>query len=198
MTELIVQNLRKQYKTRVVVQDISLNIKSGEVVGLLGPNGAGKTTVFNLLNGFIPPTAGEVLLDGQRVTGLKPHRLCLAGVGRTFQVMRPFMRMSVAHNVEAGAYVRAATDEQAKELARQAMARVGIASIAERLASALTSKELRLMELARALAGLLQYKQQAAYVAGLIHAMGELVMRVASAQVSEGFQLTSMALPWVA
>ena len=147
------RGLSKQFGGLKAVDDVSFEVHQGMILGIIGPNGAGKTTVFNLLNGFIPPTAGEVLLDGQRVTGLKPHRLCLAGVGRTFQVMRPFMRMSVAHNVEAGAYVRAATDEQAKELARQAMARVGIASIGERLASALTSKELRLMELARALAG---------------------------------------------
>jgi len=147
------RGLSKQFGGLKAVDDVSFEVHQGMILGIIGPNGAGKTTVFNLLNGFIPPTAGEVLLDGQRVTGLKPHRLCLAGVGRTFQVMRPFMRMSVAHNVEVGAYVRAATDEQAKELARQAMARVGIASIAERLASALTSKELRLMELARALAG---------------------------------------------
>ena len=147
------RGLSKQFGGLKAVDDVSFEVHQGMILGIIGPNGAGKTTVFNLLNGFIPPTAGEVLLDGQRVTGLKPHRLCLAGVGRTFQVMRPFMRMSVAHNVEVGAYVRAATDEQAKELARQAMARVGIASIGERLASALTSKELRLMELARALAG---------------------------------------------
>ena len=147
------RGLSKQFGGLKAVDDVSFKVYRGMILGIIGPNGAGKTTAFNLLNGFLTPSAGEVLIDGRNVVGLKPHEICMAGVGRTFQVMRPFMRMSVAHNVEVGAYVRAATDAQARDMAQQAMAQVGIASIAAKLAGELSSKELRLMELARALAG---------------------------------------------
>jgi len=114
---------------------------------------AGKTTLFNLLNGFLRPSTGEILLDGRDMAGSKPHALCEAGVGRTFQIMRPFMRMSISDNVVIGAYVRAESDAEAQRLAAAAIARVGLSDIAGRIASDLTTKELRLMELARALAG---------------------------------------------
>ena len=91
--------------------------RKGTILGIIGPNGAGKTTAFNLLNGFLRPDAGQILLDGRDVTRRKPHQLCAAGVGRTFQIMRPFARMSVADNVVIGAYVRADTDAEARRLA---------------------------------------------------------------------------------
>jgi branched-chain amino acid transport system permease protein len=128
-------------------------VQQGSILGIIGPNGAGKTTLFNLLNGFQRPDSGEVLLDGKNVVGEKPHRLCMAGVGRTFQVMRPFARLSVADNVVIGAYVHAADDVEARRRASEAIARVGLTGVAHRIASELTTKELRLMELARALAG---------------------------------------------
>jgi ABC-type branched-subunit amino acid transport system ATPase component len=150
---LEVRGLCKQFGGLKAVDDVSFKVRKGMILGIIGPNGAGKTTAFNLLNGFLPPSAGEVLLDGRNIVGLKPHEVCALGVGRTFQIMRPFMRMSVADNVVVGAYVRARSDEQARRLADEAIAKVGLGSIAQRLASELTNKELRLMELARALAG---------------------------------------------
>jgi len=87
------------------------------------------------------------------VVGMKPHEVCAIGVGRTFQIMRPFMRMSVADNVVVGAYVRSRTDDEARCLANEAIAKVGLSALADRMAGQLTNKELRLMELARALAG---------------------------------------------
>ncbi len=147
------RGLSKRFGGLQAVEDVGFQVHAGTILGIIGPNGAGKTTAFNLLNGFLAPSAGEILLDGRNVVGMKPHEICEAGVGRTFQIMRPFMRMSVADNVVVGAYVRARTDAQARELADAAIARVGLAAIADRIASELTSKELRLMELARALAG---------------------------------------------
>jgi branched-chain amino acid transport system permease protein len=120
---------------------------------VIGPNGAGKTTLFNLLNGFVRPDAGRVLLDGRDVTGVAPNRLCRAGVGRTFQVVRPFARMSVADNVMSGAQVHAASAEEAREMARRAMRRVGLGGMEDARAGTLSNLDLRLMELARALAG---------------------------------------------
>jgi ABC-type branched-subunit amino acid transport system ATPase component/ABC-type branched-subunit amino acid transport system permease subunit len=150
---LEVRNLSRSFGGLKAVQDVSFKLRRNEILGIIGPNGAGKTTLFNLLNGFQRPDGGEVLLDGRDMSGRKPHELCEAGVGRTFQIMRPFTRMSISDNVVVGAYVRAKTDAEARQLAADAIARVGLSEIADRIAGELTTKELRLMELARALAG---------------------------------------------
>lgn len=150
---LEVRNLSKSFGGLKAVQDVSFKLRQNEILGIIGPNGAGKTTLFNLLNGFLRPDTGEVLLDGREMSGRKPHDLCEAGIGRTFQIMRPFQRMSISDNVVVGAYVRTKTDAEARQLATDAIARVGLSDIADRIAGELTTKELRLMELARALAG---------------------------------------------
>jgi len=150
---LEIRNLSRSFGGLKAVQNVSFRLRRNEILGIIGPNGAGKTTLFNLLNGFLLPGTGEILLDGRDMSGRKPHELCEAGIGRTFQIMRPFLRMSISDNVVVGAYVRAKTDAEARQLAAEAIARVGLSEIAERVASELTTKELRLMELARALAG---------------------------------------------
>ena len=150
---LDVRNLSRAFGGLKAVQDVSFKLRRNEILGIIGPNGAGKTTLFNLLNGFLKPDAGEVLIDGRDMSGRKPHELCEAGIGRTFQVMRPFLRMSVFDNVVVGTYVRAESDVEAGKLAADAIARVGLSDIADRVAGELTTKELRLTELARALAG---------------------------------------------
>ena len=150
---LEIRNLSRSFGGLKAVQNVSFKLRRNEILGIIGPNGAGKTTLFNLLNGFLRPGTGEILLDGRDMSGRKPHELCEAGIGRTFQIMRPFLRMSILDNVVVGAYVRAKTDIEARQLAAEAIARVGLSDIAERVASELTTKELRLMELARALAG---------------------------------------------
>ena len=150
---LEIRNLSRSFGGLKAVQNVSFKLRRNEILGIIGPNGAGKTTLFNLLNGFLLPDTGEILLDGRDMSGRKPHELCKAGIGRTFQIMRPFLRMSISDNVVVGAYVRAKTDAEARQLAAEAIARVGLSEIAERVASELTTKELRLMELARALAG---------------------------------------------
>jgi branched-chain amino acid transport system permease protein len=150
---LEIRNLSRSFGGLKAVQNVSFKLRRNEILGIIGPNGAGKTTLFNLLNGFLRLGTGEILLDGRDMSGRKPHELCEAGVGRTFQIMRPFLRMSISDNVVVGAYVRAKTDAEARQLAAEAIARVGLSDIAERVASELTTKELRLMELARALAG---------------------------------------------
>ena len=150
---LSVQGVSKSFGGLKAVQNVSFDVRRGEILGIIGPNGAGKTTLFTLLNGFLRPDAGRVVLDGTDMVGRKPHALCEAGVGRTFQVMRPFLRMSVADNVVVGAYVGAATDGEARRRADEAVATVGLAEAADRLGGELTTKQLRLMELARAVAG---------------------------------------------
>ena len=107
---LEVRNLSRSFGGLKAVQDVSFKLRRNEILGIIGPNGAGKTTLFNLLNGFLRPGTGEILLDGRDMSGRKPHELCEAGIGRTFQIMRPFLRMSISDNVVVGAYVRAKTD----------------------------------------------------------------------------------------
>jgi ABC-type branched-subunit amino acid transport system ATPase component len=167
---LSVQGLSKSFGGLKAVQDVGFEVYRGEILGIIGPNGAGKTTLFNLLNGFLRPDAGRVVLDGRDMVGRKPHELCRAGVGRTFQVMRPFLRMSVADNVVIGAYVHAETDREARERAAASIREVGLGEVAGRLGGELTTKQLRLMELARALAGRPRLLLLDETLAGLGHA----------------------------
>lgn len=150
---LDVRGVSKQFGGLKAVSAISFKVRRGMILGIIGPNGAGKTTLFNLLNGFQTPDRGQVFLNGRDMVGSKPNQLCRAGLGRTFQIMRPFKRMTVHDNVKVGAYVRAANEAEAERLAAEAVAAVGLAGISGRLAGGLTTKELRLLELARALAG---------------------------------------------
>ena len=147
------RNISKAFGGLRAVQDVSTQVFSGEILGIIGPNGAGKTTFFNLLNGFIPPDQGRILLEGRDIVGKKPYEICAAGVGRTFQVVRPFRRMTVLENVVVGAYVHEASDKAAREVAEEALARVGLWHDAQLLAGSLSNKQLRLLEIARALAG---------------------------------------------
>jgi ABC-type branched-subunit amino acid transport system ATPase component/ABC-type branched-subunit amino acid transport system permease subunit len=150
---LEVRNLSKSFGGLKAVQEVSFSVPEGAVIGIIGPNGAGKTTLFNLLNGFQKPDQGEVLFNGKSLLGLAPSGVCKRGIGRTFQVARPFRRLSILDNVLVGAYVGAETDEIALKHAREALAMVGLEANADRIADGLTSMEQRLMELARALAG---------------------------------------------
>jgi branched-chain amino acid transport system permease protein len=149
---LRIANLSRSFGGLRAVQDVSFEVRKGEVLGIIGPNGAGKTTLFNLLNGFIRPDAGEVLFEGRRLANLKPNAVCRLGIGRTFQIMRPFPRMTVLDNVLVGALAAEAEDARAIAAAREAIARVGLATQADAIAGGLTTVELRLMELARAIA----------------------------------------------
>ena len=149
---LAVQGLSKSFGGLRAVQEVSFEVRGGEVLGIIGPNGAGKTTLFNLLNGFIRADAGEVRFLGRALARLKPSRICALGVGRTFQVMRPFPRMSVLENVVVGAFVAEPDDAAAFAAAREALERVGLSAQAAVAAGGLTTLELRLMELARAIA----------------------------------------------
>jgi branched-chain amino acid transport system permease protein len=149
---LTVESISRAFGGLKAVEDVSFDVHKGEVLGIIGPNGAGKTTLFNVLNGFIPPNAGRVTWANENLVGLRPNEICRRGIGRTFQVVRPFSRMTVLQNVVVGAFVAEPDDEKAIALASEALARVGMADRATVLAGGLTNVELRLMELARALA----------------------------------------------
>jgi len=186
---LEVNNLSRSFGGLKAVQNVSFKVIEGSILGIIGPNGAGKTTVFNLLNGFLRPDSGEVLLDGKNLVGRKPHEVCKAGTGRTFQVMRPFLRMTVAENVVVGAFVHAGSDQQARKLAHLAIARVGLSAIADKVASELTTKELRLMEIARAIASQPRLLLLDETLAGLGQAEAAEVVAVVRRLASEGITI---------
>jgi branched-chain amino acid transport system permease protein len=131
---------------------VDLVVPERGLYGIIGPNGAGKTTLFNVINGFLAPQRGTIGFAGEPIVGLRPSAICRRGIGRTFQVVRAFPRMSVLENVIVGAFVGAADDAAARHMAATALDRVGLSARADALAGGLTNRELRLMELARALA----------------------------------------------
>ena len=149
---LKVAGLSKSFGGLKAVQNVNFEVMRGEIVGIIGPNGAGKTTLFNLLNGFQKASAGTVELEGRSTAGLQPNMLCRLGMGRTFQVARPFQRMSVLNNVVVGALAPSRDGADALAMAHAALALVGLDAKAQAPVSGLTNLELRLMELARALA----------------------------------------------
>jgi branched-chain amino acid transport system ATP-binding protein len=149
---LRVAGLCKSFRGLKAVNDVGFSVGRGEIVALIGPNGAGKTTVFNLVAGVFSPDAGEVFLDGVPIAGFRPDRVCRAGIGRTFQVVRPFAGLSVEDNVVVGALKVAADVDDARRSAREILALLGLADRATQLASHLTLPDRKRLEVARALA----------------------------------------------
>jgi ABC-type branched-subunit amino acid transport system ATPase component/ABC-type branched-subunit amino acid transport system permease subunit len=148
---------------------IGLAVPEGGLYGIIGPNGAGKTTLFNVINGFLAPGRGTISFAGEPLVGLRPSRVCRRGIGRTFQIVRAFPRMTVLENVVVGAFVGAADDAAARAMAAVALDRVGLNARANAVAGGLTTLELRLMELARALAPLPRLVLLDETLAGLGH-----------------------------
>ena len=150
---LEVAGLSKSYGGVRAVEDVSFGIRAGEIVGIIGPNGAGKTTLFNMLDGVVAPSAGTIRFAGRKVVASRPSQVARLGIGRTFQVVRAFPRLTVLQNVASGALGRYRGDAEAWAAARAAVGAVGLDAHAGALGGTLTNRELRLMELARALAG---------------------------------------------
>ncbi len=136
------------------LDDVSLAVSPGEIVGLIGPNGAGKTTLINVVTGVHPASAGRVEFGGQDITRLKPHRIARLGLARTFQVVQPFPHMTVAENVAAGALFagREASPAQALRTARRHLDFAGLAEFADAAAATLTLARRKRLELAKGLA----------------------------------------------
>jgi len=152
MSLLVARGLSKRFGGLHAVAGLDLAVAPGEMLGLIGPNGAGKTTVFNLLSGFLTADAGDVRFNGRSIVGLAPHAICRLGLARTFQIVRPFPRMTVLENVRVGALARHPRAPEALAQARDVVARVGLTARERVAASALTQAERKRLELARALA----------------------------------------------
>ena len=149
---LEVRELSKAFGGLKAVDQASLDVRSGEIVGLIGPNGAGKTTLFATIAGFHKPDAGRITLQGRDITGMAPHRICAAGMVRTFQITLPFARISVRENIMVGAYFRTADRHEAASLAEAVATQVGMGNQLDRPGSDLTVAGRKRLELARALA----------------------------------------------
>ncbi len=152
MPLLTVTDLTKDFGGLRAVSRLSFDAEPGEILGLIGPNGAGKTTVFNLVTGFLRPSAGRILLEGRSVVGLRPHAITRQGIARTFQVVKPFPRLSVRENVTLAAFSHEAARRRAEALAAQILERVGLHDKLGSLAADLTLGEQKRLEIARALA----------------------------------------------
>jgi branched-chain amino acid transport system ATP-binding protein len=153
MTEplLHVQGLSKRFGGVQAVKDLAFTVEEGEIVALIGPNGAGKTTAFALISGFLTPDAGTVRFAGHDLRGLQPHEVNALGVARTFQVMRPFPRLTVVRNVMIATLGRHPDTREAERRARAVLDEIGLGAKAEVPAGALTLAERKRLELARAL-----------------------------------------------
>lgn len=150
---LEVNGLSRSFGGLRAVSEVSFSVAEGEILGIIGPNGAGKTTLFNVLNGVLTADTGHATLGGESMLGRKVHQVCRMGVARTFQVVRSFPRLPLLDNVIVGAYGAGLPDQAAVDAAVDALTRVGLYRQAGTLAGQLTNKQLRLMELARGLAG---------------------------------------------
>jgi branched-chain amino acid transport system ATP-binding protein len=149
---LVIRHLSKRFGGLRAVQDLSFSVNESETVALIGPNGAGKTTSFNLITGYHRPDAGSVQAFGRELTGLRPYDICAHGLARTFQVARPFGRMTVLANVMTGAFLRDRKPEAARTKAREAIDFVGLSAKEQVPARDLTTIDQRRLEMARALA----------------------------------------------
>jgi branched-chain amino acid transport system ATP-binding protein len=151
---LDVAGLIKRFGGFTAVGNVSFKVEQGEILGLIGPNGSGKSTIFNMLSGTFPPTAGSMRLEGREIAGLPPHRIIHRGIGRTFQIPRPFRRLSIFENVVlAGFYgSNGTTKASAFEAAERALDLVGLPSDRTAPVSGLGAAGLKKLELAKALA----------------------------------------------
>lgn len=149
---LEIEGLQKHFGGVVATDKVSFAIARGEVHALIGPNGAGKTTCFNMLAGVFAPDSGEVLFDGKRIDGLRPDQICAAGIGRTFQIVKPFAGLSVLDNVIVGAFNRTTHLSEARKSAAGILERLGLGPKRDQPASSLTLPDRKRLEVARALA----------------------------------------------
>jgi branched-chain amino acid transport system ATP-binding protein len=132
--------------------DVSFEVGKGGIFGLIGPNGAGKTTLFNVINGFYVPSQGKVFFKGERISGLKPHQVCVRGVARTFQVVKPLQRMSVLDNVIASAFLRSKSKSEAEHIAGDVLNLTGLYDDRDVISKGLPLGKRKRLEIARALA----------------------------------------------
>ncbi len=149
---LEVKGISKRFGGLQAVSELSFDLKQGEILGLLGPNGAGKTTAFNMIAGALRTDTGDILFDGKSLVGKAPWDICRLGIGRTYQLSKPFGGLSVVENIMVGAFVRAPSESAARDEAEEIASFLGLAGKMNVDADDLTAVDRRKLELGRALA----------------------------------------------
>jgi branched-chain amino acid transport system ATP-binding protein len=149
---LEVRGVSKSFRGLRAVHDASFSVPQGAIVGLIGPNGAGKTTIFNMVAGMYAPDAGSILFKDTPIHGARADRICALGIGRTFQIVKPFAGLSVLDNVMVGAFLREKSRAGAQRVAAGILEKLGLAPKRELPASSLTLPDRKRLEVARALA----------------------------------------------
>ncbi len=149
---LRLQEVSKSFGGLRAVNRVSFDVAEGEIVGLIGPNGAGKTTLFNLISGYDPPTEGSISFEGREISGRKPYELAAVGIGRTFQIVKPFAGLSVLDNITVASYLRYPAQRDARRKAREVLEFLGMGDRAEMPAAGLTLSGRKRLEIGKALA----------------------------------------------
>jgi len=149
---LCVENVSRRFGGLLAVDQASLTAEAGQITALIGPNGAGKTTLFSIITGFLPPSQGRIVYDGADITGVPPHRLARRGIARTFQIVQPFVGLTVRENIAVGAHLSRPARVDALAAAGDVARAVGLDASLDRPASSLTVAGRKRLELARALA----------------------------------------------
>jgi branched-chain amino acid transport system ATP-binding protein len=151
-TVLEIKQVYKLFGGLAANSNVSFSMERGMIMGLIGPNGAGKTTLFNCITGYYPPTKGEILFKGRRMNGLQPDQVCMLGMARTWQKVRPLAKMTVLDNVMVGALARTNSLKVAREEAHRQLHVVGLEHKDSFLAGGLPIGERKKLEVARVLA----------------------------------------------
>src|SRR5882672_10610393 len=144
--------ISKSFRGLKAVSQASFEVPAGAIVALIGPNGAGKTTCFNMIAGVFSPDTGRILFENKQMTGLRPDQVCAAGIGRTFQIVKPFAGLSVLDNVIVGALQREKRVGSARAFSLSVLKKINLEEKKDQLASTLTLPDRKRLEVARALA----------------------------------------------
>jgi branched-chain amino acid transport system ATP-binding protein len=149
---LEIRRLDKSFRGLKAVSHASFTVTEGDIVGLIGPNGAGKTTIFNMVAGVHTPDSGEIIFNQRKIQGLRADEVCAAGIGRTFQIVKPFAGLSVLDNVMVGGFLREKNTSSARALSISILDKLGLGAKRDLPASSLTLPDRKRLEVARALA----------------------------------------------
>jgi branched-chain amino acid transport system ATP-binding protein len=152
MALLEVDGLSKSFRGLRAVQNVSFAVPEGEIVGLIGPNGAGKTTIFNMIAGVYAPDSGSLVFRSKAIQGSRPDQICVGGIARTFQIVKPFAGLSVLDNVMVGGFLREHTAPAARTVSLRILETLGLGTKRDQPASSLTLPDRKRLEVARALA----------------------------------------------
>ena len=149
---LKITDLNKSFGGLTVTKELTMSVHEGQFFGVIGPNGAGKSTLFNQISGYLRPDSGRIEFRGKDITGLPPHIVCHHGIGRTFQIVRPFASRTVLYNVAVGAFARTSHLHEAQDRAERIVHQLGLGKRKDVLAKNLTIVDRKRLELAKALA----------------------------------------------